>query len=102
MKQSDQKGPGCSTLIGEVASSFGVSTRTLRFYESQGLIVASRKSRSRVYSATEVDRIRLVLKLKSFGLSVLEIRAALDRPADGPFGLTGEQYAKQLASLRKK
>jgi DNA-binding transcriptional MerR regulator len=88
--------------IPELASSLGISARTLRYYEEQGLIRAHRKGRTRIYSAEDINRMRTILRLKSFGLSVLEIRAVLTNPGDGPFGLTHEQWATQLAFLERK
>src|SRR4051812_12672055 len=88
--------------ISEVASSFGISAQTLRRYEWEGLIRAHRNGRSRVYSAEDINRIRMIRKLKSFGFSVQEMRAVLDNPGDGPFGLTHEQCAAQLAFLKKE
>jgi DNA-binding transcriptional MerR regulator len=53
--------------IGEVAERFGVSTRTLRYYEEVGLIVPSGKSPggSRRYSDADITRIERVLELRN-------------------------------------
>ena len=50
--------------IGEVAERFGVSTRTLRYYEEVGLIVPSGKSPggSRRYSDADITRIETVMR----------------------------------------
>jgi DNA-binding transcriptional MerR regulator len=102
MKKADDEDAEDYSAISEVASSFGISAQTLRRYEWEGLIRAHRKGGSRVYSAEDINRIRTIRKLKSFGFSVQEMRAVLDRPGAGPFGLTQEQCAAQLAFLKKE
>ncbi len=55
--------------IGEVASAAGVSVRSLRYYEEQGLVVASRTpTGQRRYAADVVDRVRLIQQFFAAGL----------------------------------
>ena len=74
--------------IREVCDELGVTHRTLRFYEAQGLIAPKREPRRRFYYTTDVERLRVIIRLKSVGLSLREIREVLQSPADGPYGLT--------------
>ena len=48
--------------ISELAKEFGISTRTLRFYEDQGLLSPKREGTNRVFSPR--DRVRLKLALR--------------------------------------
>jgi DNA-binding transcriptional MerR regulator len=60
--------------VGQLAEELGVSTRTLRFYEAEGLIAPQRLGANRVYSARDRARLRLILRGKRFGMSLAEIR----------------------------
>jgi DNA-binding transcriptional MerR regulator len=50
-------------LIGELAQRAGVSTRTLRYYEQQGLISARRAANG--YRQYEESDLRLVAEIRS-------------------------------------
>ena len=64
--------------IGELAGEFGVSTRTLRHYEEQGIVAPQRKGQRRIYSRRDRGRLRLALQGKRVGFSLAEIREMLD------------------------
>jgi DNA-binding transcriptional MerR regulator len=76
--------------IRDVAESLGLTLRAIRFYESKGLIAPARDDTNRFFSARDIEQLRLIRKLKLFGLSLLEIKSVLTHPADGPYGLTSE------------
>ncbi len=64
--------------IGELAERSGVSPSALRFYESQGLIEASRTTgNQRRYQRTTLRRVAFVRSAQRVGLSLDEIAAAL-------------------------
>lgn len=63
--------------IGTVAARFSVTTRTLRFYESKGLISPLRNGQARLYAAKDLVRLELVLKGKKLGFTLAEIIAML-------------------------
>ena len=73
--------------IREVCGELAVTFRTARFYEAKGLIAPRREQRRRLYSTTDVERLRTIVKLKSLGLSLREIRELLQSTGDGPYGL---------------
>ena len=55
--------------IGDLAAATGASVRSLRYYEEQGLLVATRTpSGQRVYGAPAVERVQLVQQLFAAGL----------------------------------
>ncbi|MGD2128783.1 MAG: MerR family DNA-binding transcriptional regulator [Lysobacterales bacterium] len=58
--------------IGELASEFGVTTRTIRFYEEKGLLNPRREGTRRVYAPADRTKLRLILRGKRLGLSLSE------------------------------
>lgn len=64
--------------IQNVATELGVSPRTLRFYETKGLVEPQRVGSMRVYGRREVARLRLILRGKRLGFSLREIQEFLD------------------------
>jgi DNA-binding transcriptional MerR regulator len=64
--------------IRDLTREFGVTSRTLRFYEERGLLTPEREGQERVYSRRDWVRLRLAVMGKSVGFSLEEIRAMLD------------------------
>lgn len=64
--------------IADLASEFGVTTRTIRFYEDKGLIAPERRGQRRVYHARDKVRLQLIMRGKRLGFSLEEIRAMID------------------------
>ena len=64
--------------ITELSSEFGVTLRTIRFYEEQGMLSPARQGRSRVYAARDRVRLKLILRGKRLGLSLSEIAEIID------------------------
>ena len=60
--------------ISELAQEFGVTTRTLRHYEDQGLVTPSRDGINRIYSHRDRVRLKLALRGKRLGFSLSELR----------------------------
>lgn len=58
--------------IGELAKEFDVTTRSIRFYEDQGLLSPSRKGQTRIYSQRDKVRLKLILRGKRLGFSLAE------------------------------
>ena len=89
--------------IREVCQELGLTLRALRFYEAQDLIAPTRERRRRFYRTTDVERLRAIMRLKSLGLSLREIREVLRSPGDGPYGLNAnlcEEAFKRLSAQR--
>lgn len=64
--------------IGEVASATGVSTRALRYYEEQGLLISDRSpSGQRRYSLSAVERVQWIQSFYTAGLDSKEIAKLL-------------------------
>ena len=60
--------------IREMCDAFGVTPRTLRFYEAKELIFPVREGQKRLYNKTDRARLKLILRGKRFGFSLEEIR----------------------------
>ncbi|HXH03663.1 MAG TPA: MerR family transcriptional regulator [Candidatus Competibacteraceae bacterium] len=63
--------------IGELAKSFGVTTRAIRFYEEKGLLNPEWSPSQRLYSQGDCARLQVILRCKRLGLSLDEIREVL-------------------------
>lgn len=64
--------------ISELAGEFGVTTRTIRFYEEKGLIAPRREGRRRVYSPADRVRIKLILRGRRIGMTLQECVEVID------------------------
>lgn len=62
--------------IRDLSREFGVTLRTLRFYEEKGLLSPARRGQRRIYSAADRTRLKLILRGKRLGF-VLEESAEL-------------------------
>ncbi len=82
--------------IGDLASEFAVTTRTIRFYEDRGMIAPRREGRRRVYGPRDRTRLKLILRGRRLGFSLSEIAEIVDL-YDAPRG-----EARQLTLLIDK
>jgi DNA-binding transcriptional MerR regulator len=64
--------------IRDLAKEFGVSARTLRFYEEKGLVNPRREGQDRLYGRRDRARLKYVMMGKCVGFSLEEIREMLD------------------------
>ncbi|MEY2631395.1 MAG: hypothetical protein RIR00_49 [Pseudomonadota bacterium] len=60
--------------ISELAREFGITPRTIRFWEDQGLLAPQREGRNRVFSRRDRARLKMALRGKRLGLSLAEIK----------------------------
>ncbi|NOH79924.1 MerR family DNA-binding transcriptional regulator [Vibrio sp. RE86] len=60
--------------ISELAKEFDITTRSIRFYEDEGLIHPERKGSMRIYNRRDKTRLKLILRGKRLGFSLAEIR----------------------------
>ena len=58
--------------ISELASEFGITTRTIRFYEEKGYLSPKRDGTRRIYGTPDRTSLRLILRGKRLGLSLDE------------------------------
>ena len=67
--------------ISDLAKEFDLTTRAMRFYEDMGLLQPEREGpggRNRVYSARDRTRLKLTLRAKRLGLSLIEAKEIID------------------------
>jgi DNA-binding transcriptional MerR regulator len=64
--------------ISELAQEFGVTTRTIRHYESEGLLQPVRAGVNRIFSGRDRVRLKLALRAKRLGFTLSEIRELFD------------------------
>ena len=64
--------PEKTYTISDLAKEFGVTTRTIRFYEEKGLVSPSRQGQKRLYSPADRVRIKLILRGKRIGMTLQE------------------------------
>ena len=91
--------------ITELAHEFDITPRAIRFYEDQGLLSPAREGaggRNRVYAARERTRLKLTLRGKRLGLTLLEIKSLVDM-YDSPKDTAGqlERFQAVLARHRE-
>ena len=75
----DQKNPQMPEIysITDLSKEFAISTRTIRFYESKGLICPARAGGTRVFYRGDRARLILILRGKRLGFSLKEIEEYL-------------------------
>lgn len=86
--------------ITDLAREFELTTRTIRFYEDQGLLAPQRVGRNRVYRNRDRVHLKLALRGKRLGLSLSEIRELIDM-YDAAKG-DQQQLARFLEVLEKR
>src|SRR5215217_611525 len=101
------RGEGAKTYtIGDLAREFGVTLRTLRFYEDRGLLSPRRDGTARIYDARDRARLAVILKGKQLGFTLTEIRAMVaeergETPAAN-LKLSLDQVDDQIAHLEQQ
>ena len=61
--------------ISELAQSYHVTTRTIRYYEELGLLKPERTvGNKRIYSKSEVVKMKLIVRGKRYGFTLDEIK----------------------------
>ena len=92
--------------IGDLARKFDVSLRTLRFYESRGLLSPSRAGRHRRYGRKDADRLTVVLKAKKLGFTLAEIQEMIaangSEASRQTLKLSREKCLEQIAVFERK
>lgn len=77
--------PAGQYTISDLAREFDITTRTIRFYEDEGLIAPLRQGQNRIYSNKDRVLLKLILRGKRLGFSLSECREMFDLydPAQG-------------------
>jgi DNA-binding transcriptional MerR regulator len=112
-KTSTQDGPATDDAsadaelftIGQLTQQFGVTLRTLRFYEHLGLLSPQRRGTARLYTRSDHRRIVLILEGKKLGFTLREIQQLLAAQADGDrpsLKLSRQQCVEQIKLLERQ
>lgn len=88
--------PATTFTITQLCREFGTTPRALRYYEEQGLLSPSRDGQARIYSYRDRARLILILRGKSVGLALAEIRDIFDL-----YGRDDGLIAQNTQALRK-
>lgn len=93
--------------IRQLTKEFGVTARTLRFYEDEGLIAPERRGQTRIYAGRDRARIILILQGRRVGFSLAEIREILDLYGVKDGGVaqlthTRKKFAERVESLERQ
>jgi DNA-binding transcriptional MerR regulator len=102
------EGDGDSLLkIGDMAKIYGVTLRTLRFYEDKGLLSPKREGTARLYTRRDRARLKLILLGRKVGFSLRDVKQLMD--LYDPTGSNAKQLRlaldkseKQLGRLQKQ
>ena len=90
--------------VGELAQQAGISVRTLHHYEAIGLLVPSSRTASahRLYSRSDVARLARILTLTGLGLSLEQVREALDDERWTPLRIIEAHLARSREVLEEQ
>lgn len=58
--------------ISDLSKEFDITTRSIRFYEDQGLLAPTRRGQTRIYNQRDKVRLKLILRGKRLGFSLAE------------------------------
>ena len=99
--------PEKQMTIRQMCDAFGVTPRTLRFYEARQLIFPERRGQHRLYDRRDRARLKLILRGKRFGFSLEQVRQLLElyEPGDNnraQISATIEIGQSQLADMQRQ
>ena len=86
--------------ISDLARELDITTRTIRFYEEQGMLTPERRGLERVYSARDKVTLKLILRGKRIGFSLAECRDLIG--LYDPAGDNQKQLITMLAKIAER
>jgi DNA-binding transcriptional MerR regulator len=81
--------------ISDLAREFGITPRTIRFWEDQGILSPEREGNKRVFTRRDRARLKMALRGKRLGLSLAEIKDLI-----GMYNSTDDETPQLLECLR--
>ena len=81
--------------ISDLAREFGITPRTIRFWENQGILAPEREGSKRVFTRRDRARLKMALRGKRLGLSLAEIKDLI-----GMYESTEDETPQLLECLR--
>ncbi len=93
--------------IGDIARTYGITLRTLRFYEDKGLLEPRREGTTRLYTVQDIKKLQLILLGRKVGFSLREVKQMLDLYSPGGANIKQlrvavEKGERQLGRLVKQ
>ncbi len=93
--------------IGDLSREFGVTLRTLRFYEDRGLISPQREGSTRLYSERDRARLKIILLAKQVGFPLMDIQELMEIYDNGgkdgePINAVLGKFTKQMDVLKQQ
>lgn len=86
--------------ISDLANEFDITTRSIRFYEEKGLLNPRREGQTRLYSAADRTKLKLILRGKRLGFTLDESRSIIEMYDPDKDNL--DQLQSLLAKIREK
>ena len=87
--------PAATFAISDRAREFGITPRTIRFWEDQGILAPEREGSKRVFTRRDRARLKMALRGKRLGLSLAEIKDLI-----GMYASTDDETPQLLECLR--
>ena len=84
--------------ITEIAATYQMTLRSLRFYEQAGILTPARVGNRRLYSSTDKIRLEVILKGKQLGFTLTEIKKLIEGMAVAKL-VTETPKANELLAL---
>ena len=81
--------------ISDLSREFGITPRTIRFWEDQGILAPEREGSKRVFTRRDRARLKMALRGKRLGLSLAEIKDLI-----GMYNSTEDETPQLLECLR--
>lgn len=87
--------PAATFAISDLAREFGITPRTIRFWEDQGILAPDREGQKRIFTRRDRARLKMALRGKRLGLSLAEIKDLI-----GMYASTGDETPQLLECVR--
>ena len=87
--------PATIFAISDLAREFGITPRTIRFWEDQGILSPEREGSKRIFTRRDRARLKMALRGKRLGLSLAEIKDLI-----GMYSSTDDETPQLLECLR--
>jgi len=87
--------PAATFAISDLAREFGITPRTIRFWEDQGILAPEREGSKRVFTRRDRARLKMALRGKRLGLSLAEIKDLI-----GMYSGTEDETPQLIECLR--
>lgn len=87
--------------ISELSRHFDLTLRTIRFYETEGLLTPVREKNKRIYTEKDLTRLKLILRGKRLGFSLAEIKTTMELYDTHPNESAQLEFVLETINLHK-